>query len=246
MAPVDEMGFKFIQQIQQKESRSHNLTKLPADFFQALTEHIARLRQLAREETARDPMSTTATLVQNELKNTIRLANDIVNLRLRKMANRAVDSLEGGKVDIRSLTPRERDLYGQLATFMSEARDHMAPGDASTRAPAPLPSPIVQPDQVPEPQFPAERDTGDKGGDVGDGKAPEGRPADAGGQGPAPVASEEPRLLIHVLKDTPPFAGEGGRTHTLKRGDMVTLSQKLAEVLISRGMAEEVEPGTTG
>jgi len=228
MAPIEEMGFKFIQQIQQKESRSHNLTKLPADFFVALSEHIARLRQLARDETARDPMSTTATLVQNELKNTLRLAQDIVSLRLRKMANRAVDSLEGGKVDLRSLTPSEKDLYDQLARFMAAAKGQLAPREGVVAIPAPPPV-IVQPDDVPEPKMGVPTTTT---------ATPE--PPDE--QAPSAEAGEA-TILIHVLKDTPAFAGEGGRTYSLKRGDIVTLSQKLADVLVSRGMAEEVTAG---
>lgn len=228
MAPTEEMGFKFIQQIQQKESRGHNLTKLPADFFEALSEHIARLRQLARDETARDPMSTTATLVQNELKNTLRLAQDIVSLRLRKMANRAVDALEGGKVDLRSLTPGEKDLYDQLARFMAAAKGQLAPKDGAIAIPAPPPV-IVQPDDVPEPNMGAPSTTG---------AAPEPHL-----EGPRSTDEGEPAILIHVLKDTPSFAGEGGRTYSLKKGDIVTLSQKLADVLLSRGMAEEVKAG---
>jgi hypothetical protein len=47
--------------------------------------------------------------------------------------------------------------------------------------------------------------------------------------------------MIHVLKDTPPFAGEDGQTYSLKRGDMVSLPAHLAQVLVSRNMAEEVE-----
>ncbi len=228
MAPTEEMGFKFIQQIQQKESRGQNLTKLPADFFGALSEHIARLRQLARDETARDPMSTTATLVQNELKNTLRLAQDIVSLRLRKMANRAVDALEGGKVDLRSLTPGEKDLYEQLARFMAAAKGQLAPKDGAISIPAPPPV-IVQPDDVPEPHMGAPPATA---------AAPE-----PPGAGPPSADAGGPDILIHVLKDTPSFAGEGGRTYSLKKGDIVTLSQKLADVLLSRGMAEEVKAG---
>ena len=46
--------------------------------------------------------------------------------------------------------------------------------------------------------------------------------------------------MIHVLKDTPPFAGEDGQTYSLKKGDMVSIPDRLAKVLVSRGMAEEV------
>jgi DNA replication factor GINS len=242
MAPGEEMGFKFIQQVQQKESRSHNLTKLPADFFENLAIHIEGLRRLAREEMAKDPMSTTATLLSNELRNTLSLSQDIVLLRLRKMANRAVDSLEGGRVDVRALTPKEKDMYSELASFMASAHEKLAPGrgapgsaqvppSASMPPPSPSPaSPPTSPPTSPEPEpstpvVAAEGTEGDEGNDV------------EVASEPAPTVGT---VMIHVLKDTPPFAGEDGQTYSLKRGDMVSLPSHLAQVLVSRGMAEEV------
>jgi DNA replication factor GINS len=215
MAPPEEMGFKFIQQVQQRESRSHNLTKLPADFFEGL----------AREEAAKDPMSTTATLVQNELKSTLRLAQDIVSLRLRKMANRAVDSLEGGKIDLRSLTPSERDVYADLSRILAAANEHMTPdrGTPSRRAGAPAVHAVP----------PGPEATPGTALDEGPGAASEPAPVEGG-------AMEE-RALVHMLEDVPSFAGEGGRTYSLKRGDMVSLPDRLVEVLVGRGMAERVE-----
>lgn len=229
------MGFKFIQQVQQRESRSHNLTKLPADFFTNLALHIEGLRQLAREEMARDPMSTTATLLANELRNTLSLTQDIILLRLRKMSNRAVDSLEGGKVDVRALTPNEKDIYGELARFMASAHGQLAPGRDATGA-APLPPPDTGP-------VTPTVDTKDTGRSAKEEKeevveaitSPEEPPA-TGEEAPVQTGA----VLIHVLKDTPPFAGEDGQTYSLKKGDMVSLPEKLAQVLVSRGMAEEV------
>lgn len=231
------MGFKFIQQVQQRESRSHNLTKLPADFFANLSLHIAGLRQLAREEMARDPLSTTATLVQNELRNTLSLAQDIVLLRLRKMANRAVDSLEGGRVDIRALTPKEKDLYGEISRFMAMAHSQLSPdggkggtpqAGASTSTTASV-SASTTPPATPVPS------------------EPEAGPAQAVPPAEGTVAAEtkvdgdgEGPTLIHVLRDTAPFAGDDGQTYSLKKGDVVSLPDRLAQVLVSRGMAEEV------
>jgi DNA replication factor GINS len=230
MAPGEEMGFKFIQQVQQRESRSHNLTKLPADFFDNLAIHIAGLRQLAREEMARDPMSTTATLVSNELRNTLSLSQDIILLRLRKMANRAVDSLEGGKVDVRSLTPKEKDLYGELARFMATAHGQLTPPKGtSAAAPEAPPATSAAPVETLETEVAVE-----------DGTEASAEP-DETRQVPTP--DDEDAVLIHVLKDTPPFAGDDGQTYSLKKGDMVSIPGNLAQVLVSRGMAEEV-PGT--
>ena len=226
------MGFKFIQQVQQRESRSHNLTKLPADFFSNLALHLEQLQALAREEMARDPMSTTATLLQNELRNTTSLAQDIVLLRLRKMASRAVDSLEGGKVDVRALTPSEKDLYGEMASFMAKARQELLPRAgpaASSRAAvraaveAPVPEPIGDEEAAPM--------------DEAEATIPE--PV-ASQSPPSPHAEPGDAAFIHVLRDTPPFAGEDGQTYSLKKGDMVSLPKKLAQVLVDRGMAEEV------
>jgi len=232
MAPGEDMGFKFIQQVQQRESRSHNLTKLPADFFSNLALHLEQLQVLAREEMARDPMSTTATLLQNELRNTTSLAQDIVLLRLRKMASRAVDSLEGGKVDVRALTPAEKDLYGEMASFMAKARQELLPragpataSRASMRAAVEAPAPEPIGDEETAPMDETEATT----------------PEPVASQSP-PSPQEEPgdAAFIHVLRDTPPFAGEDGQTYSLKKGDMVSLPKKLAQVLVDRGMAEEV------
>ena len=226
MVPPDEMGFKFIQHVQQKESRSHNLTKLPADFFESLAVHIERLRTLDREEKARDPMSTTANLVQNELRNTLQLAQEIVLLRLRKMASRAVDSLEGGKVDLRSLTPREKDLFDQLAKFMAGARIQLYDPQGTAKGPA---SGEGGPATKAPPAAPLE-------------PSAEEAPTSPGEQGEGEVAGEgEETVLVHVLKDTPPFAGEGGRTYSLSKGDLVSVPHRVAEVLLSRGMVELVE-----
>lgn len=226
------MGFKFIQQVQHQESRSQNLTKIPADFFDKLAQHIAGLRQLAREEIARDPMSTTATLVQNELRNTLSLSQDIIFLRLRKMSLRAVDSLEGGKVDVRVLTPREKDLYGQLASLMSMAYSQLAPMEGASGA-APVTVPLGPP-SAPRPAIESPV--------VGAGTAhgPSASPGGEGAYAHQTHADGEAPVLIHVLKDTPPFAGEDGQTYSLKKGDMVSLPDRLAQVLVSRGMAEEI------
>jgi DNA replication initiation complex subunit (GINS family) len=146
MPPGEEMGFELIRQVQLKESRSQAPTKVPADFFEQLTVHIDRLRALAREEMSRDPMSARATLVQNELRSTTQAARDIVMLRLRKLANRAVDALEGGKVDLQNLTPGERELYGELATFVARGRDGLLPSERPARGgPAQRAAPSSQP-----------------------------------------------------------------------------------------------------
>jgi DNA replication factor GINS len=226
MAPPDEMGFKFIQQVQQRESRSQNLTKLPADFFDNLAVHIAQLQQLARDEVERDPMSTSSNLVQNELRSTLRLCQEIISLRLRKMANRAVDSLEGGKVDLRSLTPKEKDIYGDLARIITTARGELAPrsgrvrtGPSKTRRTEASP-PVATPEEggTQTPSITEEEEALDE--TAGD--------------------PEEPKVLLHILEDMPSFVGAEGRSYSLKKGDMVTLPRKLGEVLIARGTGEEV------
>ena len=244
MAPPDEMGFTFIQQVQQKERRSHNITKIPADFFENLADHISHLRQLNRDEMARDPMSTTATLVQNELRNTLLMVQDIVHLRLGKMANRAVDSLRGSKVDLHSLTPREKQLYAELAILMANARDNLAPGETtpsiSTGAPAlaTLDSAGTVAPKAPSADRPT-MTSEERVSQAVDAPGPEevAVTGETGGTGP-----NEETILLHVLSDLPSFVGEGGRNFALRKGDMVTMPQRLADVLIAKGIAEGIDP----
>ena len=215
MAPPEDIDFELIRQVQLNESRSKNLTKVPADFFSALAEHIDALKARAREEVAADPMSARANLVQNELRSTIRLAQEIVSFRLRKIANRSVDALEGGKVDLRNLTPTEKELYDQLASFMARSKEGLLPaerrGDKGPVQEAPPVSVIEEPP-----------------------------PADVPPEATTAVSEEGADALVHVLEDMPTFVGEGGRSYNLQKGDMVNLPRRMAQILIDKGVVEEV------
>ncbi len=252
MPPGEEMGFELIRQVQLKESRGQMLTKIPADFFEQLHAHIERLKSIAREETARDAMSARATLAQNELRSTVQLAREIVTHRLRKVAYRAVDALEGGKVDLQNLTPAEHSLYGDLAQFMSRAAESLLPSERSPRAVAAASAtvtatgaaaaaaaslvpalegavPVAQPQSSPQPPVRAPA--------TAPPPAPIVRPAAPG----APPAAARDDTVVHMLKDVPQFAGEGGASYALRQGDIVDLPRRLADVLVRKGVAEAVE-----
>ncbi len=242
MPPGEEMGFELIRQVQLRESRSQAPTKVPADFFEQLAVHIDRLKALAREEMARDPMSARATLVQNELRSTVQAARDIVMLRLRKLANRAVDALEGGKVDLHNLTPSERELYQQLASFVSRGRDVLLPsegtakGARATQPTAPDEGADGEGGPQSQPLKPAAVATGLETPTASSASAP----------APAPAGAAPGDLVVHVLKDVPQFAGEGGSSYALRAGDVVNLPRRLAEVLVQRGVAEAVDVAHPG
>jgi DNA replication initiation complex subunit (GINS family) len=231
MPPPEDLDFELIRQVQLNESRSQNLTKVAADFFPTLADHITELRSRAREEAAADPVSARATLVQNELRSTIRLAQEIVMLRLRKIANRSVDALEGGKVDLRNLTPTEKELYGQLASFMASSREGLLPSDkgraevrGAREGTAVPPVPVIE-----EPAA----------GETSVEETPE-APLDAGA---LPQEGEED-ALVHVLEDMPPFVGDGGRNYELRKGDLVNLPGRMVEVLVEKGVVERVSDGS--
>ena len=258
MPPGEEMGFELIRQVQLKESRGQMLTKIPADFFEQLSAHIDRLKAVAREETARDAMSARATLAQNELRSTVQLAREIVTHRLRKVAYRAVDALEGGRVDLQNLTPAEHALYGDIAQFMSRARDSLLPSDRSLKA-ASAATADAATTAAPEadataaaaalvpslegagtfelptarPQSPAKSQT----------RAPPPAPPTVRPAAPAvpPAAAARDDIVVHMLKDVPQFAGEGGVSYALRQGDIVDLPRRLADVLVRKGVAEAVE-----
>ena len=263
--PVEEVSFELIRQVQLKESRSSTLTKLPADFYEQLATHLERLKAIAREEVARDPMSARATLAQNELRSTLQLARDITMLRLRKLANRTVDALEGGKIDVHGLTPVEREIYERLAPFMSRARDGLLPSERVPGAPAtPVgSSPPVMDDgarppavmDIPTtvaPSVPLEEPASPAPAAASATAAPPATPTPTAPAQPQPQQQQQQQqhqqqqqrlrddMVVHVLKDTPHFAGEGGASYALRTGDIVNLPRRLAELLVQRGVAEAV------
>jgi DNA replication initiation complex subunit (GINS family) len=269
--PVEEVSFELIRQVQLKESRSSTLTKLPGDFYEQLASHLERLKATAREEVARDPMSARATLAQNELRSTLQLARDITMLRLRKLANRTVDALEGGHIDVHGLVPIEKEIYDRLAPFMARARDGLLPSERAPGAPAPaagssqaageegeappavmdIPTTVAPSVPLEEPAQPAPAVAGTTAAPHAAPPTPvapaaaQRRPAQSprGTQAAAQQPQQQLRddIVVHVLKDTPPFAGEGGASYALHTGDIVNLPRRLAELLVQRGVAETVE-----
>jgi DNA replication initiation complex subunit (GINS family) len=255
MPPGEEMGFELIRQVQLKESRGQMLTKIPADFFEQLSAHIERLKAIAREETARDAMSARATLAQNELRSTVQLAREIVTHRLRKVAYRAVDALEGGRVDLQNLTPAEHALYGDIAQFMSRARDSLLPSDRSLKAASATTADAAV--AVHEADAAAAAALVPSLEGAGTFELPSARPqstARAQTRAPppapptvrpatpaAPPATATDDMVVHMLKDVPQFAGEGGASYALRQGDIVDLPRRLADVLVRKGVAEAVE-----
>ena len=277
--PVEEVSFELIRQVQLKESRSSTLTKLPGDFYEQLAAHLERLKATARDEVARDPMSARATLAQNELRSTLQLARDITMLRLRKLANRTVDALEGGRIDVHGLVPVEKEIYDRLAPFMARARDGLLPTERAPGTPAPAagssqpamdgegaaPPAVMDIPTTVAPSVPLEEPAPPSPAIAGTAAAPRTAPPPSlapaaaqrkppppprGTQSPAQQQQQQQQqpqqqlrddLVVHVLKDTPPFAGEGGASYALRTGDIVNLPRRLAELLVQRGVAEAVE-----
>jgi len=275
--PVEEVSFELIRQVQLKESRSSTLTKLPGDFYEQLAAHLERLKATARDEVARDPMSARATLAQNELRSTLQLARDITMLRLRKLANRTVDALEGGRIDVHGLVPVEKEIYDRLAPFMARARDGLLPTERAQGAPAPAagapgsamdegaaPPAVMDIPTTVAPSVPLEEPAPPSPAIAGTAAAPRTAPPPSlapaaaqrrppppprGTQTPAQQQQQQQQpqqqlrddLVVHVLKDTPPFAGEGDASYALRTGDIVNLPRRLAELLVQRGVAEAVE-----
>ena len=55
----------------------------------------------------------------------------------------------------------------------------------------------------------------------------------------AEVANRDAMTLM-ILEDLPPFVSEDRKSHTLKKGDIITLSKKTADILVKNGKARSV------
>jgi len=224
VAPVDALSYEELRRRQQLERRSPRLTQLPSDFYRNLDLYLRGLLEDYLREHGKDPTSARATLLGDELANTRRLAEDLYEQRERKLLSAALAAARGGHPELQHLLGPERQLYDGLASLLREARERALHAPFAAR-------------EVPAAAAPASG-------------APPPPTAGATTAGPplpqlAPAPEEAPvsaRVLVRVLEDVGAFTGTDLREYHVLREDVVSLPRMVAETLIVRGKAVEVQP----
>lgn len=219
MPPYEPLNYESLRRKQQLERGSPRLTRLEGDFYVTLEAYLKGLNEDLQREVAQSPGSAKATLLQDELQNTRRLAEDLYEHRERKIIGAAVTAARGSAQDTTNMLRQEQELYEALINVLRDTKRRVLHGRAAAPAPkaAPPPEP-VQPQGAP----------------VLHTQAPSPQPQQA-----APLP-EGGRVLVRVLEDIGSFAASDLRTYHVRREEVLSLPADTARILILRGKAVEV------
>ncbi len=206
-------GLEDLRKVLLSEREAGRLTQIQKDLFEKT--HAAVSLLLEKVYAIEDPFSDEARARIEETMSIRETAYDIVVLRTKKILALAESQAQGNHLErdeLKRMVPPEREMFERISGAIGTCQGALL---SQIRQSLPAEHEIV----------PA----------IGQDQAIP--------QGPGPAASPAPPLqspscsLVRVLADMDAFMGVDGRIYTLAKGDIVTLPERNAEVLVERNIA---------
>lgn len=254
----DEVSYETLQDMLRSEKRSNRLTPVPDGFWRSLQHFLQETESEFLREQGKDPFSRKASMLRDRVVHAQQAADGVWTLRERKIAMMATANVKEGGTP-KGLTTKEKVLYngllellqttrqGVFAGTVAEPAKVVAPPSPVAQVPedqeAPAPAQDEDPQEGPEESTPELEDAGDEP-DVEE--VPE--PQEPGETPPVRKTTEVPpdvpddgQVTIEALGDIPPFVGPDMQTYILKEGDMATVPENIATLLVKRNKAKVVQ-----
>jgi len=243
------------------EHRYTELQPVRKDFYGATAELIKATR--ASRDSSRGVDDFVLAMYIENLNRIQASATDILNVRLSKIARLAVINAFRVDVTIESLTDEERTFFERVKALAKDMKDEFERDcGAKTYSSQKLETFIPQTQEPAKPETaepPAEAvpeppaDLFEVDPDMQDGVI-EDEPMDippdemdAFPTDPEPAVDEEPEIgekmiPVRILMDIPTFCGYDDHNYNLHQGDVVSLPEIFARMLISGEQAVEIRP----
>ena len=201
------------------ERETGKLLQISPEFFDRARETLHALRENVQE--SEDPFSDDIQKTILETRSIEQTLSDLFAIRTGKILSLAQSHAQDHYIDreeIKRMIPSEREMFDRVSAAIGACHDLLVRGSAGAGGLTSADTPAV----------PAEvRD---------ETVAPEPEPITAIQDAPAAPAAQ-PCTLVRVLSDMDAFMGVDGRTYDLLKGDIVTLPERNAEVLVERNIA---------
>ena len=119
------LSYADLRNIEQKEKSSSSLTEIGSDFYQHALAHIKELENRAEEEAAKNPSGKKTMLLAEELRNTKRIWENILERREKKIVLAALSMMRGGTHRLNSLSREETIFYESIETALKVHREYI-------------------------------------------------------------------------------------------------------------------------
>jgi DNA replication factor GINS len=208
------VGLDDLRKVLLSERETARLTHIPQDLFDRTHTLVSSL--LEKVYAIEDPLSDDARALIEETMSLRETAYDIFVIRAKKILTLAESQAQGNHIErgeTKKMIPPEREMYDRIVTAFGTCQGALLTRIRQSLPVEPDPAPAIAPDQIPS----------------------EGSSSPAAPPAPSPLSP--PYALVRVLADMESFMGVDGRIYSLLKGDIVTLPERNAQVLVERNIA---------
>jgi DNA replication factor GINS len=207
------LGLEDLRKVLLSERETARINQIPHDLFDRT--HAAISSLLEKVYAIEDPLSDEARALIEETMSIRETAHELFVIRAKKILTLAGSQAQGNYIDrdeTKKMIPAEREMFDRIASAIGASQGALLSNLRQSFPPGDEPEPDVAPEPAPSP---------------------------GGHPGPVPASPSisPPYALVRVLDDMDAFMGVDGRIYALGKGDIVTLPERNAEVLVERNIA---------
>lgn len=207
------VGLDGLRKVLLSERETGRINQIPHDLFDRT--HAAVSSLLEKVYAIEDPLSDEARALIEETMSIRETAHELFVIRAKKILTLAGSQAQGNYIDreeTKKMIPAEREMFDRIVAAISAGQGALL---SSLHQPLPL------------------------GDEPGPDPGQEPAPSPGAHPGPAPASPpvSPPYAIVRVLDDMEAFMGVDGRIYALGKGDIVTLPERNAEVLVERNIA---------
>jgi DNA replication factor GINS len=206
-------GLEDLRKVLMSEREGGRLVQIPADLFEKT--HAAVSSLLEKVYAIEDPLSDEARARIEETMSIRETAHDLFVIRTKKILALAESQAQGNYIEreaLKKMIPPEREMFDRISGAIGTCQETLLTRIRQSLPIGHEPASAFEQDHVLLPGS--------------------GHPASAP---PAPLSPDY--TLVRVLADMDAFMGVDGRIYTLAKGDIATLPERNAEVLVERNIA---------
>jgi DNA replication factor GINS len=220
MEDDEEINYRTLRKIQQSEKKTPFLTQLYSGFYQDLQEHLDSMKQRLKEEKS----ETKINLLKNEIENNKKIILNIYEHREKKVVLAAVTKARGGDPDLKNILPSEKNIYDSIIEILKTKRNNFFEKKTKetqddTHEEEKKEEETQKTEEEPVEELEEENDSEEESSER--------------------ESNDNP--VIRVIKNMPEFMGTDKCKYFLKKDDVLSIPEDMADMLEKRKAAEKID-----
>ncbi|MFW5928210.1 MAG: hypothetical protein ACOCSL_03320 [Thermoplasmatota archaeon] len=236
----EDFNYDDLVNARDSEASSKQLCEIPDDFYDELREYIQELEERVSEIDF--PHNKKEKFLYKEYKQVKNLADDFFKKRQKKIVLAAYHHSLGESVNTGRMLDREKELYKDISNLLQELKEEVFFGGYKRKASKSdkiKEEREIEQDIIEDEPRPEIRDKELEEKSVVTEEEIDEKKSETEGSLSEDMESYD-EVLIHVIEDIPPFI-DLETSYELKKEDVVTLREDIANVLIERGKARKIK-----